>query len=431
MYEIKYRDKEEMKDVKNLWYESIPREWNKLRIKDYFRDISQKNYDPDAILLSLYTEFGVKKTSDIENLRGNKSQTVIEYKKVKKNDLIVNKMLAWMGAAGISNFDGVVSTAYSVYRAINNNTDSKFFHYIFRDKRFAGECFKNGWGIMLMRWTVTPERFKSINIPVPKIKEQQKISNFLDYKTSQFDSIIEKKEKLIEKLEEAKKSLISEVVTGKIKIVDGKLVKRDESEMKDSGVEWLRKIPKDWKRIYFKRCFNVKNGREIDNEVLDSENSIPVFGSGGIFKYTDKYLYDIESVLFGRKGTIGKPIYISNIKFWTVDTMYYTVFMKEFHPKFFYYQLKLFPWEKITTNTALPSVVGTDVENSITCIPKYNQMKILADILDRRVNEMNKTIDLNKKIIEELKQAKQSLISEAVTGKIDLRDWEVKGDLNE
>jgi type I restriction enzyme S subunit len=105
--------------------------------------------------------------------------------------------------------------------------------------------------------------------------------------------------------------------------------------------------------------------------------------------------------------------------------------MKEFHPKFFYYQLKLFPWEKITTNTALPSVVGTDVENSITCIPKYNQMKILADILDRRVNEMNKTIDLNKKIIEELKQAKQSLISEAVTGKIDLRDWEVKGDLNE
>ena len=80
--------------------------------------------------------------------------------------------------------------------------------------------------------------------------KQEKIANFLDEKTSQFDLIISKKEKLIERLEEAKKSLISEVVTGKVKVVktdDGyELIKRSSEEMKDSGVEWLGEIPKDW-----------------------------------------------------------------------------------------------------------------------------------------------------------------------------------------
>ena len=94
------------------------------------------------------------------------------------------------------------------------------------------------------------------------MKEQEKIANFLDEKASQFDLIISKKEKLIERLEEAKKSLISEVVTGKVKVVkndDGyELVKRNNEEMKDSGVEWLGEIPKDWEVKKLKYITDVK-----------------------------------------------------------------------------------------------------------------------------------------------------------------------------
>ena len=97
---------------------------------------------------------------------------------------------------------------------------------------------------------ITGTQVKNLSLVNLDKNVQIKIANFLDEKTSQFNLIISKKEKLIERLEEAKKSLISEVVTGKLKVVktdDGyELIKRSSEEMKDSGVEWLGDIPKDW-----------------------------------------------------------------------------------------------------------------------------------------------------------------------------------------
>src|SRR5699024_8197653 len=104
-------------------------------------------------------------------------------------------------------------------------------------------------------------------------------------------------------------------------------------EYKDSGVEWIGEIPDGWEVIKLKRFIKVMNGKEIKKEVaFDDVNSIDVYGSGGVFKKTDEFIYDRESVLFGRKGTIGKPIYV-NQSFWTVDTMYYTKFLKNTLPK--------------------------------------------------------------------------------------------------
>lgn len=269
----RYRTDEELKDSGVEWIGKIPKDWEIKKIKHIFEEISEKNYSEDVELLSLYTHIGVKPQKELE-AKGNKAQTVIEYKIVEKNDIVVNKMLAWMGAIGISEYNGVISPAYNIYRKYNKCINSKFYHYLFRTKKFSNECYKNGWGIMLMRWTTTPERFKDIYVPyIPFVDE--KIANFLDKKTSQFDSIISKKEKLIEKLEEAKKSLISEVVTGKVKVVKSdegyELVKRKSDEMKDSGVEWLGYIPKDWEVKKFKYIFSLNKGLSITKVDLKEE----------------------------------------------------------------------------------------------------------------------------------------------------------------
>ena len=150
---------------------------------------------------------------------------------------------------------------------INANDDIRFYNYIFKSKLFQDSLKGLGNGIMMkqsetlgklntIRMRIPMEKLSSVKIPIAFNLDQEKIANFLDEKTSQFDLIISKKEKLIERLEEAKKSLISEVVTGKVKVVktdDGyELIKRS-SEMKDSGVEWLGEIPKEWdiKRLRF------------------------------------------------------------------------------------------------------------------------------------------------------------------------------------
>lgn len=120
-----------------------------------------------------------------------------------------------MGAIGISDYDGVTSPAYDVYIPDLQKVYPHFYHYVFRTSAIAGECYKYGKGIMMMRWRTYSTEFKQIRIPFPPINIQQQIADFLDNKCSEIDKLITKKEQLIAELETYKKSLIYEYVTGK------------------------------------------------------------------------------------------------------------------------------------------------------------------------------------------------------------------------
>ena len=196
---------------------------------------------------------------------------------------------------------------------------------------------------------------------------------------------------------------------------------RSVDEMKDSGIEWLGEIPKYWTPVFLKRYSQINNGREIEDEDKDIEKPVPVFGSGGEFKRTSRVLHDGESVLFGRKGTIGKVLYV-NGKFWTVDTMYYLTFSRQVFPRFVYFQLGQFPWNMITTQTALPSVVGSDVKNSYFVFPDVTEQRKIANFLDIKTAQFDSIIAKKEQLIAKLEEAKKSLISEVVTGKVKIVD---------
>lgn len=208
----------EMKDTDSEWIGKIPAHWDYVRIQRLFEIIDERNDDPNACLLSLYTSLGVKPRSELEE-KGNKAVTVMNYKIVKKNDVIVNKLLAWMGAIGYSEYDGVTSPDYDVYRAKENAPVVKtYYNEYFRHTCFKDDCYKYGHGIMLMRWRTYPEEFLRIKVPNPPLEEQKEIANFLDGKCSEIDKLIAKKEELLADLESYKKSLIYEYVTGKKEI---------------------------------------------------------------------------------------------------------------------------------------------------------------------------------------------------------------------
>ena len=177
------------------------------------------------------------------------------------------------------------------------------------------------------------------------------------------------------------------------------------------------KLPEGWTIGLLKHFVTVHNGREIVKEVDKfSENAIRVFGSGGVFKYTDNYLYDGEAVLFGRKGTLGKPIYTEG-KFWAVDTMYFLTFKKNLLAKYCYYMLSAFDWQPFITQTALPSVVASEIVAQKFPIPPLTSQLSLLTFLDRKCAEIDELAALQETMIEELKRYKQSLITETVTGK--------------
>lgn len=181
---------------------------------------------------------------------------------------------------------------------------------------------------------------------------------------------------------------------------------------KDSGVEWIGKVPSHWVVAAFKRKITINNGKDY-KDFLDEE-IYPVMGSGGCFAYCSKYMFDGEALLLGRKGTIDKPLYI-NGKFWAVDTMFYATPHKDLNCKFAYYLALTFPFQLYSTSTALPSMTQTDLGNNPVAFPPIVEQQAIALYLDKKCEEIDRAIDTQKKKIELLNELKQTIITNAVT----------------
>ena len=254
---------------------------------------------------------------------------------------------------------------------------------------------------------IAAERYNNLLVPRPPLDEQQRIAAFLDDKCARIDSVVEKTRASIEEYRKLKQAIITRAVTKGI---------RPNRPTKDSGIDWLGDIPADWELARLKRFIFVNNGRETLDEVDKTEDVVPVYGSGGVFKYTTTPLYSGETVMFGRKGTLGKPIY-ANEKLWTVDTMYFLTFSEKLFAKFNYYQLCAFDWEPHITQTALPSIVASEIVSCKFAFPPLDEQKEIAAYLDEKTAAIDSLVAKKNRLVSELESLKKSLIFEYVTGK--------------
>ena len=210
------RGNREMKDSGIDWIGEIPVEWEVRRIKNLFTLRDERNNLPlsEVNLISLYTDLGVVQHSDLEKTSGNKASNADGYKLVYENDIVVNIILCWMGAIGRSEYNGVTSPAYDVY-VPSNNVECRYYHHYFRTLGFSGDCYKRGRGIMAMRWRTYSDQFRDISVLYPPLLEQKEVLSYLDQKCTEIDAIITKKQQFLTEMENYKKSLIFECVTGK------------------------------------------------------------------------------------------------------------------------------------------------------------------------------------------------------------------------
>lgn len=211
---------------------------------------------------------------------------------------------------------------------------------------------------------------------------------------------------MIDLLNERKQIIIQHAVTKGL---------NPNAEMKNSGVKWIGDIPKEWKVLPMKYCVTINNGKDYKHIV--SENGYPVIGSGGQFAFASDYIYDGEVVFFGRKGTVDKPLYF-NGKFWVVDTMFYAIPNKRIHAKYLYYQALTIPYKYYSTSTALPSMTQTDLGSNKICLPTLEEQLQIVLYIEKRINPIDETISFIEQRISLLKERKQIIINEVVTGKV-------------
>lgn len=181
---------------------------------------------------------------------------------------------------------------------------------------------------------------------------------------------------------------------------------------KTSGVEWLGEVPEHWGVVQYKQFVDIQNGS--DHKQIEQSEGYPVFGSGGIFAYASEFLYDGESVLLGRKGTIDKPLYVTG-RFWTVDTMYWTKIRANASGRYVFYLAVIIPFDYYSTNTALPSMTKGAFNRHLVTLPPLEEQTAIAAFLDHETAKIDALVAEQERLIELLKEKRQAVISHAVT----------------
>lgn len=211
--------KVKLKDTGVFLLGKIPAHWRVQRAKSIFEESKITSGTGKEDLLSVSEYYGIAKRADMkeDDEYETRSDSLVGYKICKKGDLVVNIMLAWKRGLGVSEYDGIVSPAYAVYKPIG--VYSRYFHYLMRTDICIAEFKRNSKGIINSRLRLYAERFYNILFPIPPFEEQKELADYLDERTQQIDNIISNVNQQIQKLQALRKSLINEVVTGERGII--------------------------------------------------------------------------------------------------------------------------------------------------------------------------------------------------------------------
>lgn len=424
------------KSTFNMWFGDLPNNWSYQKINLLFSERKTKVSDKDYLPLSV-AKIGVVPQLDT----AVKTDAGDNRKLVRSGDFVINSRSDRKGSCGISNFDGSVSLI-NIVLTPREELNRNFIHYLMRSNSFSEEFYRYGRGIVGDLWTTRYSEMKNIFLPIPPRDEQDQIVRFLDWKVSSINRLINIKKKEIKEIESLKKSLIDECVTHGL---------NPDVPMKDSGVRWLGQIPAHWKLVRNKNIFS--EAKDTVGELFNNYTLLSLTLGGVIIRDVSegkgKFPKDFETYKIVEKGDIifclfdmdetPRTVGLSNNR--GMITGAYDVFhIKGVNPKFiYYYYLSLDNAKALRPlYSGLRKTIKMDDFLGIKSpIPPFEEQNEIVKYLENRLNKYDNFIEKIKEEIALLNELKSRLISDAVTGQIDVRDVKipsfdmVEEDLNE
>ncbi len=250
------------------------------------------------------------------------------------------------------------------------------------------------------------EYVNNFSVPVAPLDEQTQISQYLSIKTEIINLLIEKTQRKIDLLKEQQTATINHYVT---KGLDPTV------KMKDSGIDWIGEIPEHWKVVKLKYLVKLVAGRD-PSSIYDDDGQYDVLGTGGVIGKTNEFMCDEISLIVGRKGTIDKP-FIQKIPFWISDVVYYILPTSYISPNYYWYLFSQLDFSYYKYGSTMPSMSRDDYENMKFPIPPVQDLAKIEKALNTSFEKIKKILVKNEERIELLKEYRQSLISNVVTGK--------------
>lgn len=426
---------EEYKASKYDWLGSVPSQWSERSVRSLTHLSDERNGNRnDLELLSVYREYGVIRKNSRDDNHNVESADLSNYKVVHKNYLVLNKMKAWQGSMGISHYEGIVSPAYIVC-SLAEDINPTYLHYLLRSKPFITEYNRLSYGIRVGQWDMRYDDFKNILLYTPSQSEQAQIVKYLDWKVSKINKYIKAKKRQIELLKELKQAEINRAVT---KGLDPNV------PLKDTQNNWIDSIPSHWKEKYLfqiakerkvsnKKMYNqnllsLSYGNIVNKDINQTEGLLPasydtyqIINDGNIVLRLTDLQNDQKSLRVGLSSQEG------------IITSAYTCLecVGDALPEYIYYLLHSYDISKIFYGMGggLRQSMGyKEIKKLIAyTFSKEEQQQIVLHC-NYIVNQKDKAVERLNETISYLEELRSSLISDIVTGKVDVRDIEVPDD---
>jgi type I restriction enzyme S subunit len=442
----KHQSYSEYKDSGINWMGSVPACWSVVPCRAVVTDIANKNEDAkDQNYLSLMANIGVIRYEDKGDVGNKKPDDLSKCKIVKKGNLVINSMNYAIGSYGMSGYDGVCSPVYIVLDANTDVIEQRFALRVFENRPFQKYLATFGNGILEHRAAIGWDDIKGAYIPLPSKGEQLAILNFLDYETAKIDILIEKQQQLIKLLKEKRRATINHAVTKGL---------NPDAPTRDSGVEWLGEVPKHWSvlslgKITLKKCdgpfgSGLKSEHYTESGVrvirLQNIKMGKYFDGEGAFIDEDYYKnnlrnHDVEAgdVLIAGLGDPRNPVGRACIApddispaMVKADCFRFRVDKTKVIPSFVAQQLSVSSFHDAgklsngSTRARIPLNLMTT--RTVAICSKEEQQEILKHVkkLSAQYEQLETTAELAIRLMQERRTV---LISAAVTGKIDVRNW--------
>ena len=406
---------EQMKSSGIDWIGDIPNEWDIKRIK-YLAQLKGR-IGWQGLTSDEYTDVGPFLITGVDFSNGGINwENCVHITEerwaeapeihIKNGDLLITKDGTVGKVAIVENLQEKASLNSGVLLIKTSNGYNKKFLYwaLLSEEFWTWFRLKNAGNSTIVH--LYQNDFAEFSYTFPNAEEQQAIADYLDQECAQIDSISADLEKQIELLQQYKKSLITETVTkGLDKTVP----------MKDSGVEWIGKIPDHWNAKRMKYFLSVSSGDAITNEQLE-DGEYPVYGGGKQMGYFNRTNVDKNKILIGRVGANCGCVTITDVPSWATDNA--LVVQTYCHFKYIYYLLISADLNRLNEANAQPLITGAKVGNCVVSFTKnHAEQEEIARYLDEHCEKIENIIVGKQEQLETIRQHKKSLIYEYVTGK--------------
>ncbi|WP_409461435.1 restriction endonuclease subunit S [Stenotrophomonas maltophilia] len=392
-------------------------------------------------LLSVYTRIGVRPRRSLEQ-RGNKASTTDGYWVVKEGDIICNKLLAWMGAIGVSHYQGVTSPAYDILRPIKPcNTD--YYHFLFRTKKYLQQFKIRSRGIMDMRLRLYFDQFGQIPIPVPPRREQDQIVAYLRVQDGHIARFIKAKRDLIKLLTEQKLRIIDHAVT---RGLDSSVA------LRPSGIEWLGEVPEHWEVAFIKHIADVRFSG-VDKHSHDDETPVRLCNYTDVYK-NDRITDDMDlmratatAAEIARLTLIAGDVILTKdsetpddigVPAWVPEDLagvvcaYHLGLLRpvpdrvlgEFLFRTIGSARTAQQFHVLATGVTRFALGKHDVKNAVIALPPIEEQKTICRWITDECKPLDYAITRIEEEIKLIREYRDRLIADVVTGQVDVRGWQ-------